>query len=254
MSAIAAVVVTNGCTDDTARQARAALAGLEHSATLVDLPEPGKAKAIRRAEQLLPPGPRLVLDADAGCDGATARKLLAAVDSQQHGLVPAAVAVPFRRIVTAGIANPLMRAYYRVWQEFPWVRAMASGRAAYAISWELREPLGPFPDVLGDDRWATSLVPLSEIKFVDAVVDVHPVRRLPALLAVRTRVYQGNVESSTVHSSQYISPPVRGSQRQAILRAARDPRNWLGLAVFMVVDRIAHSRARRPRQSVWTKE
>lgn len=248
LAATSVIVVSNGCTDDTASQARATLAGLDHAATVIDLPQPGKANAIRSAEQQLPPGPRLILDADAGCDGATAQMLLAAVDSHPTGVAPAGVAVPVRRIVTAGMANPLVRAYYRVWQEFPWVRAMPSGRAAYALSWELREPLGPFPDLLGDDQWATSLVPRSAVRVVDAVVDVHPVPTLTELLAVRTRIYRGNRQSSRSH----VTSP-RGSQREAILAAARDPRNWPGLVVFMVVDRIAHRRARRARPAVWTK-
>ncbi len=242
MRDVVVIIACNGCSDDTADRARAALAGLDHRATVVELPEPGKARAIRTVEATLPPGPRLILDADAGCDGATAVALLTAVDD--HGWP---VAVPERVIVTDGIRHPLVRGYYRVWQDFPWIRAMPSGRAAYALSWAIRLPQGPFPDLIGDDQWATSLVPRDRIGFLPERVDVHPVPTLRELLAVRTRVYRGNREAGRAGSR------AAGSQRPALLRAARSPRNWPGLATFLVVDRLAHRRARSERAAVWTK-
>ena len=243
------VIVCNGCIDDTADRARDTLATLEHRATVIDRPEPGKARAIRTAEQSLPPGPRLVLDADAGCDGATARALLSAVDSHLNSNFAAtsSVAVPRRMIVTDTIRNPLVRAYYRVWQDLPWVQAMPSGRAAYALAWELRESQGPFPDVVADDQWATALVAREEIAVVDATVQVHPVPTFSELLAVRTRIYRGNRNAGRPRAT------ARGSQRPALIRAARRPGNWLGLATFLVVDRMAHRRARRGEGAIWTK-
>jgi hypothetical protein len=246
LAATSVVIVCNGCTDDTAGRARGTLATLEHRATVIDRREPGKAPAIRAAEITLPPGPRLILDADAGCDGATARALLSAVDSHQSE-PRSSVAVPRRVIVTDAVRNPLVRAYYRVWQELPWVQAMPSGRAAYALAWELRAPQGRFPDVVADDQWATALVSRAEVAVVEATVDVYPVPTLRELLAVRTRVYRGNRDS--VRSRN----PGRGSQRPALLQVARRPGNWLGLATFVVVDRMAHRRARRGEGAIWTK-
>ena len=112
LSVTTVVIVCNGCTDDTADRARETLGTFEHRATVIDRPEPGKARAIRTAEETLPPGPRLFLDADAGCDGTTARALLAAVDSHRRSATTSAVAVPHRMIVTDTIRNPLVRAYY----------------------------------------------------------------------------------------------------------------------------------------------
>lgn len=191
-------VVCNGCHDDTAEQARAALAAVaEHRAEVIDIPAAGKANAIRVAEADLPRGPRVVLDADAGCDGATVQALLDAVDSQDGVRESAAVAVPRRTIVVSEVKSLLARSYYLTWREFPWVRSMVSGRAAYALSWEVREPEGPFPLVLGDDRWAATLVPRAEVCEIDRSVDVYPVGTLRELIAVRSRVYRGNLQSKS---------------------------------------------------------
>ena len=254
------VIVCNGCTDDTADCARDTLATLDHRATVMERSEPGKARAIRAAEMTLPPGPRLILDADAGCDGATAVALLSAVDSKHQSKVIASVAVPRRAIVTDAVRNPFVRAYYRVWQELPWVQAMPSGRAAYALAWELRAPQGPFPDVIADDQWATALVSRDEIGVVEATVDVHPVPTLRELLAVRTRVYRGNRDAAGSRiatrgnrDATGSRTPVRGSQRPALIQAARRPANWVGLTTFLFVDRLAHRRARRDEGALWTK-
>jgi hypothetical protein len=240
------VVACNGCRDDTVARARAVAVRRPGRVVVLDLPVPSKAAAIRAAEAVCAPGARLYLDADVTCDASTAAALLDAVD----GVGAAPVAVP-RRELRLGRASVPARAYYRFWADLPWVRSQLGGRGAYALSWSLRSQLGEFPDLVADDRWATTRCAPGEGRVVDAAVGVEPASRVRDLVRVRSRIYAGNLHGAVP------SHDVGGSARAlALLRYSAVPARWPGLVVFTAVAVTAKVRAkRRARTAVsWARD
>lgn len=234
LDGVTVVVACNGCSDGTASVAEEALAGLGVTATVLDLETPSKVAAIRAAERVCPVGPRLYLDADVDCAGSTALQLLDAV--AEDGVE---VAVPTRSLAL-GHASPLVRAYYRYWQDLPWVRSQLSGRGAYALSASLRSSFEEFPAVQADDRWATTLVPSDRAVVVPGVVTVRPASAIADVVRVRSRVYAGN-RAAEVPGHDASS----GTRAGVLASDLSRPRRWPGLVVFTAVSAVAKLRARR---------
>ena len=224
-------VVCNGCRDDTAGAARRAASELGHDVTVLELPEAGKARALRAAEELRPGYPRLYLDADVVCSSATARSLLRAVQAGWD------VAVPSRVLDLAG-CGPLARRYYATWAELPWVREQLAGRGAYAVGDALREVLATLPEVVAEDRLVTASVPRDRATVVAEPVTVAPPARVADIVRVRSRVYSGNVLVQAPTHDRGAAHRVGG-----LLRLGLRPTRWPGLLVFVAVSGLAKVRA-----------
>lgn len=239
------VVAANGCTDNTAEIARKTLADVQASShvQVLDLPEGSKIKAIRAAEALLPPGARLYLDADAICPAETAVSLLRAVGATPTDApvvkVAHQVAVPSRKVDTSKITSAATRAFTDYFYDLPWVKQQTTGRAAYALSADIRATFDEFPDVVADDRWATASLSEYRPAFVSESVTIFPAETLPSLLAGRRRVYVGNLNPAVATHDASTESRARG-----LLRTATQPAKWPGLATFVVVNAIAKQQAR----------
>jgi glycosyltransferase involved in cell wall biosynthesis len=178
-------VACNGCTDDTVQQARDA----GYPVTVLDLPEPGKAGAIRAGERTVSALPRLFLDADVEITGKTVRQVLAAVDTD----LPLA-ARPEVRYDSSHSSWPVRR-YYAARRELPSVMADLCATGSYAFSRKARARFDEFPDITADDLFAARVVTSDEIVVVDTEpVVVHTPRSTKPLLRILKRVYRGNRE------------------------------------------------------------
>lgn len=239
------VVAANGCTDKTADIARKTLADINASAhvQVLDLAEGSKIKAIRAAEALLPAGARLYLDADAICPAETAISLLRAVGAKPTQAPPCKihhqVAVPTRKVDTSKITSAATHAFTDYFYELPWVKRQTTGRAAYALSAEIRATFDEFPDVVADDRWATASLSDYRPVFVPEAVTIFPAETLGSLLAGRRRVYVGNLNPAVATHDATTESRARG-----LLQTAKHPAKWPGLATFVVVNAIAKQQAR----------
>lgn len=235
------VVVVNGSTDGTADVARRRAEALGIDVRVVDLPEPGKAGALREGERLTS-APRLYLDADVRCSAGTVRSLLRAVT---RGDVD--VAVP-RRLLDLSAASPGARLYHRTWQRLPWVQDQLAGRGAYCLSVEAAERFAQATGVLADDRLATTLVPASRTAVVDGEAVVTPAGTLREVLAVRRRVYAANTALARSHDVPAHDRGA-GDRSRTLVRLARDPRGWPGLVLWVAVTAVAKAGAARAARS-----
>lgn len=241
------LVVCNGCSDASyfvARQTAQALAGrVPHKISVLELAHGSKVGAIRAAEELLLPGARLYLDGDVACDGATAVQLLEAVGAAPAGVkevMAADVAVPTRRLDMSGVRSLVLRSYHQFWADLPWVKSALAGRGAYAMSQSLRGSFGQFPDLVADDRWATTRVGPERSRIVPGVVSIRPAESFKELLAARRRVFVGN------RNPQVPQHDVGRADRLAgLVKSAARPSRWLGLATFVVVGVLAKRAARQ---------
>jgi GT2 family glycosyltransferase len=239
-----AVVVCNGCTDDTAAVARDTARELGQAVTVVELPEGNKAAALRHVERLQLPYPRIYLDADVACPTGTARRLLGAVRSG------ASLAVPARLLDLSASSRPAA-AYYRMWQSLPWVRSQLAGRGCYAVSEAMRSTFAELPDVVAEDRLVTTRPAPGDAVVVDAPVIIRPPPRLADVVRVRSRIYGGNIVVPAPTTDQSA-----GRRLRVLAAAALRPSRWFDLTVFVAVTAAAKARAvylARADRLVWSR-
>jgi glycosyltransferase involved in cell wall biosynthesis len=239
------VVACNGCTDRTAEVARRAAARLPGPVSVLELDAASKPGALRAAERLCPE-PRLYLDADVLCTTTAARQLLDAVEEG------ADIAVPTRVLdLTAG--SLWARFYYRTWEELPWIRRQLAGRGAYALSTAARSTFGEFPDLVGDDRFATTRVSGERSLITPSAVVVRPPARLRDVIRIRSRIYAANAAPEL--DSHDASLAHRWSKATAF--AAQRPSRWAGFLVFSGATVLAKAlawRARRRGPVSWARD
>ena len=118
------IIVCNGCTDDTAAVARAVCP----DATIIELPAASKPAALNAGDQRATRFPRIYLDADVELSIEAARETARTLDDT--GTMCAAPAAEFQ---LAGRPK-LIRRYYRVWQQLPYVTEDMVGSGVYGLS------------------------------------------------------------------------------------------------------------------------
>ncbi|WP_328911697.1 MULTISPECIES: glycosyltransferase family 2 protein [unclassified Streptomyces] len=189
------VVVCNGCTDGTARIARA-----HPGVRVVEIPTPSKHLAMRTGDEHARGFPRLYVDADVVLGPADVRALAAAVD----GPGPVLAAAPARELPLKGCGRRV-RAYYRVWTRLPAVREGLFGRGVIALSEEGHARIAALPPLMADDLAASLAFAPGERRVVEtARVVVHPPRTWRDLMKRRIRAA---VSSAQVEQHQAARPP-----------------------------------------------
>lgn len=227
--ALDVVVVANGCTDRTADEARA-VPGVR----VLEISEASKTRAVAVGNAATRVFPRIHLDADVTLAGPDALRLVAAVGAGLHAAAP-------QRQIPLEASHPLVRAYYRVWQQLPQVREGLFGRGAIALSQAGQARVSSRPALMSDDLVVSEAFAPHERGVVDdAVVVVRPPRTLADLLRRRTRVVTGTAQVDD-HGLRHGST----SLTQLIRLGVRRPTIGARLPVFLVITLAARLRARR---------
>lgn len=217
------VVACNGCTDGTARVAA------RYPVTVLDLPEPSKAAALRAGDEVARAFPRVYLDADVEITADGVARLAAAVDQGVTDSVEpervavgtwgaadgvgqdraasvgagggrgdrarVAVAAPVRVMPRTGVTL-LARWYYDVWEALPAVREGLFGRGVLAVSREGARRVAALPRMMADDLvLSEAFAPAERMVVPEVAVVVHPARTLRDLVRRRARVTTGNVQA-----------------------------------------------------------
>jgi glycosyltransferase involved in cell wall biosynthesis len=197
------VVVCNGCTDDTAVQARSS----GHPVRVLELGPASKPAALRAGDAAALAFPRIYLDADVVLPGTAARVLL---ERLRAGAVAGRPPIRYDSI---GASAPV-RSYYRARSRVPAVLGSLWGAGVYGLSPEGRSRFGEFPDVVGDDLWVDRLFDRGEVEIVDcAPVVVTVPRRTRDLMLQLRRTYRGKAEPT---------PDLDGRARQTMPSTLRD--------------------------------
>jgi glycosyltransferase involved in cell wall biosynthesis len=175
------IVVCNGCTDRTADLVREEFPGF----TVLELAEGSKIAALNAGLDAAPPGPVLLLDADIELDTCAAHALLAA--ARRPGIE---AAIGRMQIDTTG-ADRLVRSFYSVWLEHPYLR---NGKFAAVIALSVggRARVGTLPTVIADDTYLRRLIPRDRVALVEsAQFLVRVPRKIATLVRVRSRSHRG---------------------------------------------------------------
>jgi glycosyltransferase involved in cell wall biosynthesis len=204
------IVVPNGCTDATADVARTFSRVL-----VVEVPEAGKAGALRAGDAAATHLPRIYLDADVPLSAKEAQSLACAVTAPGvHA------ATGRRRVVTRGSAWPV-RAYYAVNRRLPVFEDGLFGRGVIALSAAGRSRFDEFPDLIADDLFLDSLFEPHEKRHLDDVVTtVTAPHRTSQLVGRLARVRSGNRTMRMVAAA-------RPASNTSWLKDVVLPRPWL---------------------------
>ena len=186
------IVICNGCSDRTASCVRSRFP----SVTVLELEQASKTTAINAGLAASHGDAVLLLDADIELQTRDARALLEA--ARRPGME---AAIGHMDTNTEG-AHWMVRAFYRVWMEHPYLR---NGKfaAAIALSAAGLSRVGALPDVTADDAYLRNMIPAERVAVVDTVVFlVRAPRTVSSLVRIRSRSHRGNRELEAVEPGQ----------------------------------------------------
>lgn len=141
------IVAANACRDATVAEAedmRSALEAAGWRLTVLDLPEPGKLRALNAADRIAEGRVLAYLDADVGCAAPMMRLLLTALDRPEPRYASG-------RLVVAPARSWVSRHYARVWARLPFMTTNVQGAGLFAVNRAGRARWGEFPQIIADD-------------------------------------------------------------------------------------------------------
>jgi glycosyltransferase involved in cell wall biosynthesis len=243
-------VVANGCRDATA--ARAARPGVR----VIDLPEPGKARALNDGDAAAQGFPRLYLDADMALSGADVRVLSETLQKN-----PSMLACAPRRVVNLKNRPLAVRAYFGIQQQLPVYQNGLVGRGSIMVSEAGRAEFQQFPDETADDLFLDALFAPHASVVVDTVSNVVEAPFTTRdLLRRLVRVRRGNrqLRQAQLEPAAGTQPVrVRAADRWSWLRDVVLVRPWWAPAgvVYATLTILAAWQARRPTgQASWGRD
>lgn len=233
-------VICNGCSDSTAATVRSRF----RDVAVIEIEEASKTTAINVGMCQARGGAVLLLDADIELTTRSARDLVAAT------VGPGIDAAIGHMSVDTDGADWMVRAFYRVWMEHPYLR---SGKfaAAIALSPAGRARVGALPPVTADDTYLRRVIPPEQVAVVRSVrFRVRAPRTVTALLNVRSRSYRGNRQLAGHTRSDTHPHEARGLLRRLFLK----PTLWLYVPVYLAVTLAARSLSHYNSGTRWERD
>jgi len=150
-----------------------------------------------------------------------------------------------------------VRAYYRVWQELPYVKEGMIGVGIYALSEEGRRRFHEFPSIIADDGYVRGLFkPHERIRVEECRSIVTAPGTLRGLIKIKTRSRLGRYELTEEFPELSENEPK--DYAGALSGLVRRPALWPALVVYVGVNLIARLRAtrmhRRRAHDVWERD
>lgn len=220
------LVITNGCSDQTAALARSAPVPPGWSLQVLDLPAGGKLAALNAGDRAARGQVLAYLDADVRIGP---QLLALTVDALSGKNARYASGSP--ELMPASSA--FSRAYGRVWMTLPFLANGVPGFGYFAMNRAGRSRWQDWPDIIADDMFARLSFTPAERRLLPAAYRWPLAEGLSALVRVRRRQDAGNRELEAVFPAlmRNQDPPQRAGA--AFGRAAlRDP---AGLAAYLLV-------------------
>ncbi|MGO9904243.1 MAG: glycosyltransferase [Solirubrobacteraceae bacterium] len=214
------IVACNGCSDDTAALVRSS----GHPVRVLELQTASKAAALRAGDLAAGTLPRLYLDADIVCPGASVRKV---AERLRSGAIAARPPV----VYSSAESSVSVRSYFRARSRMPSLLKSLWGAGVYGLSASGRARFAAFPvDIVADDLWVNLLFEPDEVEIVDCepVVVAVP-RRARDLLHVLRRTYKGKAENGVGFSGE-------NQSRETTMTTLRDLRRVAASGPVSAVD------------------
>jgi len=188
----------------------------------------------------------LLLDADIELDTGAAHALIAA--ARRPGIE---AAIGRMQIDTTG-ADRLVRSFYSVWLEHPYLR---NGKfaAAIALSVTGRARVGTLPTVTADDTYLRRLIPPDRVALVEsAQFLVRVPRKIATLVRVRSRSHRGTRQLA-VHA--FPEAAKQGAEAWGlVMNVCLRPSLWLAAPVYVGVSIAARLLSRLNSRERWERD
>jgi len=182
---IQVIIVCNGCTDKTSE----IVASFGEVFRCIETPLPSKTNALNLGDAVASGFPRIYQDADVVLTQKTIFEIAQVLQSGRFLAVAPKMRMDFRN------ASWLVRSYYEVWQQLPYVREGMIGTGVYALSEEGRKRFDSFPEIIADDGYVRALFKSDERTSVDSCYSlVRAPLALEGLVKIKTRSRLGVYE------------------------------------------------------------
>ena len=241
------ILIANGCSDATAEVARQAWPRID----VVETDTASKSNALNLGDAKATGFPRFYMDADISLTP----EAISTVTSRmaEAGALAAAPSMEIRFLDTPWP----VRAYYRVWQQLPYVREGMVGAGIYALSEEGRSRFDRFPAIIADDGYIRRLFKPHERLCVEECRSIVAAPgSLRGLIKIKTRSRLGGYELTEKFPELSQNEPK--DYVAALSRLLRRPSLWPSLIVYLTVNLVARLRARkmhrRRAHGVWERD
>jgi glycosyltransferase involved in cell wall biosynthesis len=228
------VVVCNGCTDNTANEARRNGGPVRVLETEVA----NKAHAINLGDRAAGSNfPRIYVDADVVASLDTLRGLAARLNKGDVLFV-----APVADTDTSQCSWPV-RWYYEIASLLPAASEGAGGCGVYAMSHAGRSRFGDFPNIGSDDGFVRLLFEANECAVIPTLSSkVYPPARTKDFIRVRTRVRLGHLELARILPDAWRKRSKNNGK--AILVCSRRLTAWPKLLTYCLITIVARIGAR----------
>lgn len=223
------IVVANGCSDDTAAEARALTATFAERGwqlQVEELAQGGKIGALNHGDSIASEGPRIYLDADIRLTPDLLQGIVRTLDTPLPRYAGG-------RLVVARSPSTVSRLYARFWQKLPFVTQGVTGAGLFAVNPAGRARWGQFPDIISDDTFARLQFSEGERILVDLAYEWPIVEGFTNLVRVRRRQDNGVTQIAerfpALLNNQGRDRPARG---ELLRLALADP---AGFAIYAAV-------------------
>lgn len=178
-----AVVIANGCRDQTAARARACEAmatGAGWTLIVLDLATGGKPNALNAGDAAASHPTRVYLDADVIVSPALLGELESALSRPEATYATGTPRIPRAR-------SAITRAYARFWTRLPFAQSNAPGYGLFAVNPPGRARWAEFPAIISDDTYIRLQFTPDERIQTPATYDWPMIEGFAALTRVRRR-------------------------------------------------------------------
>ena len=229
------IVACNGCTDDTAAIVK------EKYPTIhcLDIAKPSKVNALNEAEdyarELGWSFPVYYIDADTRISENCIPTINRYLESEAILL---AAPTP---IIDTSHSSWLVRTYYRVWTNLPYIKEGVIATCSYIITKEGRQRFERFPEVINDDGFIRCNFWNREISNVPgAEIYINAPRDIYSLIKIKTRARLGNLQLVATDQCKVKESKDYGS----VMRSKLLSREWLPTMVYIGIATIIRIRSK----------
>lgn len=229
------LVVCNGCSDETAAEARIVAGPIQ----VLEIDQASKTEALNLGDSAASSYPRIYLDADVEISGTSISYLVSAL--QSPGVL---AAEPTPRVDTSQ-SSLIVKAYYDVYLALHGQQAGDVGGGVYAMSHNGRGRFETFPGVIADDAYARAHFGSGELmRISDASSVVYAPAGAVDLLQIKTRSRLGILELHRDYPELWAH---KRSHTNSLVDKARSLpiRIWPSVPVYVVLQLLARWRAKR---------
>jgi len=228
------IVVCNGCSDNTATIVQS----YGDKIKCIETSVPSKTNALNLGDDFAQFFPRIYLDADIVLTFDSV-KTLAAILLKGHFLA----ASPVMKM-NYGNASWVVKSYYEVWQQLPYVQEGMIGTGVFALSKSGRERFERFPAIIADDGFIRAMFNKEERVSVDTCYSmVRSPLNLSSLLKIKTRSRLGRYELAEKFPGLLENEEKKYGN--AFINIIRKLNNWVKIPVYVYVNLVSRTRAQR---------